>query len=76
MTVQLIAQGFPVQLHEGMLFGNFPHHIIGNSRPGSETSQMELPHFSAAAHVMHQVKRIPFAADKSHGITSNFHHLV
>jgi hypothetical protein len=30
---------------------------------------MELAHFSAAAHVVHQVERISFAADKSHGIT-------
>jgi hypothetical protein len=59
-----------------MLFGNFPHHIIGNSRTGSETRQVELPHFSAATHVVHQVKRISFAADKSHGITSNFRHAV
>jgi hypothetical protein len=33
---------------------------------------MKLAHFTAAAHVVHQVKSISFAADESHGITSNF----
>jgi hypothetical protein len=37
---------------------------------------VELAHFSAAAHVVHQVERIPFAADKSHGFTSNQRHSV
>jgi hypothetical protein len=59
-----------------MLLGNQAHHIIGDSRAGSQARQMELAHFSAAAHVMHQVKRIPFAADESHDVTSNFHQLV
>jgi hypothetical protein len=76
LAVQLIAQGFPIQRHEGMLLGNFPHQIIGNSRAGSQPGQMELPHFSAAAHVVHQVKRISFAADKSHDGTSNFRYLL
>jgi hypothetical protein len=53
-----------------MLLGNFPHQIIRNSRTRSKTCQMELTHFSAAAHIVHQVERISFAADKSHGITS------
>jgi hypothetical protein len=34
---------------------------------------MELAHFSATAHVVHQVKRVSFAADESHDVTSNFH---
>jgi hypothetical protein len=34
---------------------------------------MELAHFSVTAHVVHQVQRVSFAADESHGITSNFH---
>ncbi len=76
LTVQLFPQGFPIELHEGMLFGNFTHQVIGNSRAGAETGQMELAHFSAAAHVVHQVERISFAADKSHGCTSNFRHLA
>jgi hypothetical protein len=68
----LRAQRFPIQLYERMLFGNFAHQVIGNSRTGSETCQMELAHFSAAAHVVHQVEGISFAADESHGSTSNF----
>jgi len=57
-----------------MLLGNFTHEIISNSRTGSETGQMELAHFSVAAHVVHQVERIPFAADKSQDVTSNLHY--
>jgi hypothetical protein len=59
-----------------VLPGDFAHKVIGNSDAGPEARQMELQHFSAAAHVVHQVERIPFAADKSHGITSNFRHLL
>jgi hypothetical protein len=59
-----------------MLFGHFAHHVICNSRAGSETRQVELAHFTAAAHVVHQVKRISFAADESHDVTSNFHQLL
>jgi hypothetical protein len=30
-----------------------------------------LPHFSAAAHIVHQIERIPFPADKGHDLTSS-----
>jgi hypothetical protein len=76
LAIQLFAQRFPVQLHKGMLLGNQAHYVICDSRPGSQARQMELAHFSAAAHVVHQVKRIPFATDESHDSTSNFHQLV
>src|SRR5690242_17315861 len=34
---------------------------------------MQLFHFSAAAHVVHQVVGVPFSADKSHALTSKTH---
>jgi len=74
LAVQLFTQRFPVQLHEGMLFSNFANQVIGDSRVGSEPRQMQLAHCSAAAHVVHQVERISFAADKSHDVTSEFRH--
>jgi hypothetical protein len=30
-----------------------------------------LPHFFAVAHIVHQIKRIPFATNKSHDVTSH-----
>ncbi len=71
LAVQLFAQRLPVQLHEGMLFGNLANQVIGDSGVGSEPRQMQLAHLSAAAHIVHQVERIPFAADKSHDVTSD-----
>jgi hypothetical protein len=32
---------------------------------------MQLPHFIPAAHAVHQVEEISFAADKSHDVTPN-----
>jgi hypothetical protein len=72
----LIAQRSPIQLHEWMFLGNFAHDFLGNSRTMSEAGQMKLEHFTAAAHIVHQVERIPFAADKSHDFTSNSRHAV
>src|SRR6266481_3988305 len=46
--------------------------FLETSRTGSQPGQVELPHFSAAAHAVHQVERISFAADKSHDVTSCF----
>jgi hypothetical protein len=40
----------------------------------SQASQVQLAHFIAAAHVVHQVEEISFAADKSHDGTSNSRH--
>jgi hypothetical protein len=42
----------------------------------SQPGQMQLAHFSAPAHIVHQVQRISFAADKSHDVTSNFRYPV
>jgi Rps23 Pro-64 3,4-dihydroxylase Tpa1-like proline 4-hydroxylase len=55
-----------------MLFGNFANQVIGDSCMRSEPGQMQLAHFSVAAHVVHQVERVSFAPDKSHDVTSNF----
>jgi len=66
MGVELFAQSPPVKVHEGVLFGNLANDAIGNSSAVAEAGQVKLPHFSAAAHVVHQVERIPFAANESH----------
>ena len=72
----LLAQSSPVELHKRMFLRNFLDDLLGNARALSQTRQMELLYFFAAAHVVHQVERIPFAADKSHGFTSNQRHSV
>jgi hypothetical protein len=66
----LLAQGSPVEFHERVLFRYFSNHVIGDSRTMSEAGQMQLAYFFTAAHIVHQVERIPFAADKSHDLTS------
>jgi hypothetical protein len=66
MTVELLAQGPPVQLHEWMLFRDFFYHPFRNSRAVTQSRQMQLTHFAAAAHIVHQVERISFAANKGH----------
>jgi len=74
LVIQLSAQPSPVERHERVLLGDFTNDFVGDSRAVSEARKVELAHFSAAAHVVHQVERIPFAADKSHGFTSNQRH--
>jgi hypothetical protein len=66
LTIRLLAQRIPVQLYKGMFLGNFAHYLIRNVRAFSKAGQMKLPHFSAAAHVVHQIKRVSLPADKSH----------
>jgi len=72
----MFAQGSPIELHERVLLGDFANHFVGNSRAISQASQVQLEHFTAAAHVMHQVEQISFAADKSHDVTPNSRHLL
>jgi len=66
MTVDLLAQRLPVKLHERMLLRDLAYHSLGDSRAVSQSCEMQLPHFAASAHVVHQVKSIPFAANESH----------
>jgi hypothetical protein len=70
----LFAQGSPIKLHERVLLGDFANDFVGNSRAVSQASQMQLAHFIAAAHIVHQVEEISFAADKSHDVTPNSRH--
>src|SRR5258708_6410735 len=67
MTVDLFAQGPPVELHERVLLGPLAHDAFRDSRAVAESRQVQLPHFSAAAHVVHQVECVSFAANESHG---------
>src|SRR5947209_5658307 len=68
MIVDLLSQSLPVKLHEGVLLGDFAYHSLRNPGAITESSQMQLLHFSAAAHIVHQIKRVSFSADKSHGL--------
>jgi hypothetical protein len=53
-----------------MFLGDFADNRIGDSGAFAQSSQMQLGHFSTAAHIVHQVESIPFSADKSHDFTS------
>lgn len=66
LAVQLLAEGAPVEFHEGMFPGNFTDDVIGDAGSLAEPSQVNLAHFSAAAHIVHQVVGVPFAANKGH----------
>jgi hypothetical protein len=59
-----------------MLLGNVLDYFFGDSRTLPEARQMQLPYFSAAAHVVHQVERVSFAADKRHDFTSSSRQLA
>jgi hypothetical protein len=52
-----------------MFLGHYADNFIGNPRAFAQASEVELLHFSAAAHIVHQVISIPFAADESHDQT-------
>jgi hypothetical protein len=54
-----------------MLFGDFADNGVGNLCALAETREVQLLHFSAAAHIMHQIIGISFSANESHNITSN-----
>jgi hypothetical protein len=74
VAVDLFAQRPPVELHEGMFLGNLFDHSLCNSRTVTQPCQVQLLHFAAAAHVVHQVERISFAANECHNtypVTSN-----
>src|SRR5258707_2675892 len=66
MTVDLLAQCPPVQLDEWMFLRDLLYHPLRNSRAVAQSRQVQLTHFSAAAHVVHQIERISFAANKCH----------
>lgn len=68
LVVQLFAQGAPVEIDEGMLLGDCLDDVVGDPGAIAEAGEMELPHFSAAAHIVHQVVGVSFATDKSHAV--------
>jgi hypothetical protein len=70
MVVELFAQSPPVELHERVLLGNFAHHPVRDTRMFPESRQVKLFHFFAAAHVVHQIKAVPFAANDGNNLTS------
>ena len=49
-----------------MFFGNLANHLVGDARACSQPGEVHLLHFSAVAHVVHQVKGVPFSANESH----------
>jgi hypothetical protein len=52
-----------------MLLGHLPNHFIGNPGADAQPRQVDLPHFSAAAHAVHQKEGLSFAANESHDFT-------
>src|ERR1700720_2299736 len=66
LVVQLFAERAPVEIDEGMLLGDCLDDVVGDAGAIAETGKMELPHFSAVAHIVHQIVGVSFAADKSH----------
>src|SRR5215469_6171575 len=69
-VIALLSESPPIELHKRMLLRYFLDHLIGYTRALPEPRQMQLLHFLAAAHIVHQVERIPFAANKRHDLTS------
>jgi hypothetical protein len=52
-----------------MFLGYLPYHLVGDTRAYSEACQVNLLHFSAAAHIVHQKEGLSFAANESHDLT-------
>src|ERR1019366_1767051 len=65
-AAHLLAQMRPVEIEERMLPRDRPHYVVRDTRPLAKSRQMQLLHFSAAAHVVHQEIRFAFAAYESH----------
>ena len=76
LPVQLLPQSFPIELHKRMFFGHLADHLVSDPCTHSEPRQVDLLHFSAAAHVVHQKERFPFAANESHNLTPELRSLV
>src|SRR6266849_1547089 len=51
-----------------MLLGDCLDDVVGDPCAVAETGEVELPHFSAAAHIVHQIVGVSFATDKSHDV--------
>ena len=68
LAAQLFAKGAPVEIDEGMLLGDCFDDVVGDPGTVTEAGEVELPHFSAAAHIVHQVIGVSFATDKSHAV--------
>src|SRR5579859_7997175 len=68
LVVQLFAEGAPVEIDEGMLLGDCLDDVVGDTGAVAETGEMELPQFSAAAHIVHQIVGVSFATDESHDV--------
>ena len=66
MTVDLFSQSLPVELHERVFLRDFAHHSLRDPRSVSQSRKVQLPHFSAPAHIVHQVESVSLAANKSH----------
>jgi hypothetical protein len=49
-----------------VFLSDLAHHAFRDSRSVAQSRQVQLQHFAAAADVVHQIERIPFAANESH----------
>src|SRR5436305_7064868 len=66
MIIDLLTQCPPIELDEWMLLRHFFDHPLRNARAVAQARQVQLTHFAAPAHVVHQVERVSFAANKCH----------
>ncbi|MGB2668344.1 MAG: hypothetical protein WAK48_30440, partial [Candidatus Acidiferrum sp.] len=66
LAIDLFTQGAPIEFDERMLLGDFADDGIGDAGAFAEAGEMELAHFTAAAHVVHQVIGVSFTANKGH----------
>ena len=67
-TAHLLAQVPPIEIKEGMISGNFPNHLIRDTRPFTQPRQMQLLHFSAPANVVHQEVSLPLFPNERHSV--------
>ena len=69
LAIQLFAKVAPVEFDEGMFLADFTHDLIGDAGSLAQPRQVQLPHFSTAAHVVHQVVGVSFAANEGHFVS-------
>src|SRR6185437_7114479 len=65
-AIHLLAQPRPIEIEKRMVANNLANHIVRDTRALPQSRQMELPDFSAAAHVMNQIVGLALAPNESH----------
>jgi hypothetical protein len=52
-----------------VLLRNFLYNLISDSSLFAKTRKVKLAHFSASAHIVHQVERVSYAPNESHNFS-------